>query len=102
MSFEKWGYSFEGTFTSCSSLKKEKGVYVIWCSEGGELRVLDAGEAENIKEKVCRLCPEDCWIKNCKGKILYSAAYMPEATEEYRKVAQKLIRNSSGPPCNEK
>lgn len=99
MPFERWGYQFEGAYTSRDSLRPISGVYVIWCENGDVWTVLDVGEAADVKERVKNHDRTDCWAQNCSGTIYYSATYTPNLEEAGRMQIEQEIRNSADPPC---
>jgi hypothetical protein len=99
MTFKSWGYEFEGVFKSEDALKEQSGVYVIWDERGLIWKVLDVGEAENVKARVRDHERKDCWVKNCSGTICYSAIYTPELDAEGRRAIEKKIRQISDPAC---
>jgi len=102
MSFERWGYTFEGAFSRPESLPPGQGVYVIWCEpEQGGWLVLDVGESEDARERVMHHERAGCWRRNCRGTIYYSATYTPGFTEEQRRAIEQRIRNLKNPPCGE-
>jgi len=102
MAFTRWGYSFEGAFLNCDSLKNLPGIYVIWCKSGENWKVLDVGESENVKERVCNHDRQDCWARNCNGTIYYSAVYFPDSSAEQRRVVESEIRTTTKPPCGDR
>jgi len=98
MGFEKWGYSFEGAYTDCSLLEALSGVYLIWCNYTGDWTVLDIGEADNIREKVCNHERRHEWLKHCPGSVYFSAKYMPDSLPEERRKVERDIRKQANPP----
>lgn len=101
MSFERWGYAFEGAFTDPASLEQRSGVYVIWCKTGDNWKVLDVGESHNVQDRVMNHDREDCWERNCTGVIYYSVTYTPNLQQAGRKQIEQEIRNLTNPPCGE-
>ena len=99
MAFERWGYQFDGAYTNCESLEERSGVYVIWCKINDHWSVLDVGESSSVRERVCQHDREDCWRRNCKGTIYYSATYTPNLQQEGRKAIESRIRQITNPPC---
>jgi len=99
MSFERWGYQFEGAYTSSDPLKSISGVYVIWCKTGDNWVVLDVGEASDVKARVSNHERADCWKRNCSGTIYHSATYTTGLTEEQRRQIEQRIRSETDPPC---
>lgn len=67
MAFQRWGYDFDGAYTSPDSLQPRSGVYVIWCRNGENWSVLDVGEhtphSPHLQEdgsRVLWVIPEMC------------------------------------------
>lgn len=50
MTFERWGYEFNGAYTSPDSLQSGSGVYVIWCKDGDNWIVVDVVESDDPKQ----------------------------------------------------
>ena len=73
MSFSRWDYQFDGPYTSPERLMSQAGVYVIWCELNDELKVLDVGESEDVKDRVINHDRSFFWRYNCSGAIIYSA-----------------------------
>ena len=102
MAFERWGYQFDGAYTSPDHLQPRPGVYVIWCRIGDDWSVLDVGESDDARERVINHERADCWRRNCVGTIYYSATYTPDLDEYGRRAVEQHIRNITNPPCGER
>lgn len=102
MGFERWGYTFQGAFSSCEELQPHPGIYVIWCMEGEKWTALDVGESENVQDRVRNHEHTDCWKEHCKGTIYYSAVYTPNFLESVRKDLQAVLRENENPLCGER
>jgi len=61
MAFKLSGYSFSGPFDSADKLKDDSGVYVVATGESGNWKLIDCGEAPNVKEKISNHERRDCW-----------------------------------------
>jgi len=87
LTFNKWGYLFEGAFTKYDYLKPELGVYAIWCRSGVIWTLLDVGETGNIRGCIDNHEHTLIWIRKCSelsGKLYYSATYRPDSTQTDR------------------
>lgn len=102
MSFERWGYEFDGAYPSPDSLQAGSGVYVIWCESEDTWTVLDVGEADDIKGRVSNHDRADCWSWNCSGTIYYSATYTPNLQQGERIEIEQRIRDLTNPPCGKR
>ena len=102
MGFERWGYQFDGTYTSPDSLDSRAGVYVIWCKNEENWTVLDVGEAADVKDRVSNHDRADCWSRHCSGTIYYSAICTPNLQQPGRIAIEQRIRNLTNPPCGER
>ena len=102
MSFESWGYEFDGAYSSPDHLQPTAGVYVIWCGDGDSWTVLDVGESDNVRDRVSDHDRADCWAEHCTGIIYYSATYTPDLDEDERRAIEQEIRDSEDPPCGER
>ena len=102
MTFERWGYKFDGPFSSPDSLQPIGGVYVILCRDEDSWTVLDVGESDNVKERVSNHERSDCWEENCADSIYYAAHYMPLSDEGERRQVEQEIRRLTNPPCGER
>jgi hypothetical protein len=60
MTFERWGYKFDGAYTSPDSLQPIAGVYVIFCRDGDRWTVLDVGESDNVRDRLSDHERVDC------------------------------------------
>lgn len=102
MTFERWGYKFDGLFSSPDSLHPIEGVYVIFCKIGDDLSVLDVGESDDVQDRVSNHDRADCWKQNCIGTIYYSATYTPFSEDDERREIEQIIRDSEeNIPCGE-
>ena len=99
MSFERWGYQFDGAYPSSESLQSRAGIYVIWCKTGEQWTVLDIGETTDVKERVSNHDRADCWARHCSGKIYYSATYTPNLQQSGRIAIEQRLRDLTDPPC---
>ena len=99
MPFERWGYQFEGTYTSREYLRSRSGVYVIWCENESNWTVLDVGETDDVKKRVSNHDRARCWAQNCSGTIYYSAMYTPNFQQGERTEIEERIRNLENPTC---
>ena len=100
MAFERWGYQFDGAYTSPDSLESLPGVYVIWCrSQEGTWHVLDVGEAENVQDCTRNQDRLPCWQQNCQGEIYYSAMYTLNMGKNKRLEIESEIRRQERPVC---
>jgi len=50
MTFERWGYEFNGAYTSPDSLHSDSGAYVIWCKDRDNWIVVDVVESDDPKQ----------------------------------------------------
>ena len=102
MEFKRWGYDFDGAYPNCNSLSNKPGIYVIWCKENESWKVLDVGESEDVRKRVCNHDRYKCWQEHCNSTIYYSATYTPELDEDERKNIEKTIREVTDPPCGDR
>jgi hypothetical protein len=100
MSFQGWGYQFDGGYLTPDGLKLKPGVYVIWCRSGDVWTILDVGESEDVRWRLSTHERSDCWKRNCFGTIYYTATYIPDKNE--RAMLEKKIRSSQKISCGEK
>lgn len=77
MSFEYWGYTFEGAWEDPTYLESRAGVYAVWCNSETIWTVLHVGESEDVKNSVVHHGGADDWKKRCAGKLYYAATYTP-------------------------
>jgi hypothetical protein len=101
MSFQRWGYTFEGAWTDAENLRNQGGVYVIWCKSGENWSVLDVGESGEVKDRAMNHGRRDCWTRHCRGTIYYSATYTLGLTQDQRRQIERQIRQQENPPCGE-
>jgi hypothetical protein len=94
-------YGFDGPFDDPDRLMDAEGVYSILCRRADRLTVVDVGESEKIRSRVKNHNREECWRRECRGRLRYAALYMPGSTEEARRRVEKDIRAKYRPPCGE-
>ncbi len=102
MSFKRWGYEFDGSYTSPYDLQASSGVYVIWCKSKKNWNVLDVEEAADVKERVSNHDRADCWSQNCLGKIYYFVTYTPYLKQICRMLIEQKIQHLTNSPCGER
>jgi len=102
MAFEKWGYTWDGAFTDPNKLEDRSGIYVIWCKNGEDWKVLDVGESATVKTRVLGHDRAGCWARNCRGTIYYTAHYTPGLQQTGRIEIEQRIRSITNPPCGER
>lgn len=102
MSFEQWGYKFNGPYVSPATLAPEAGVYAIWCKTNLRWHILDVGQSEDVRDRCQNHDRTDCWEDKCQvGNLRYSAHYMPDSSETNRIRVEQDIRSRANPPCGE-
>jgi len=99
MSFDRWGYTFDGAHTDPSLLEARAGVYVVWCKNGDDWHILDVGEAGDVQNRLLTHDREDCWRRNCEGVIYFSATYTPNMPRSGRMRIEATVRAAIGAPC---
>ncbi len=104
MATHRWGLDWEGPFYSQYGLEKLPGIYLIQCDSGrGAPKILDVGEAEDVRKRIETHDREDCWEEECQdGAITYAAHYMKGSTEEQRREIEQDLRKQLDPPCGER
>ncbi len=99
MSIKLHGYEFEGPYKSKSGLKNQSGVYIIYCpTSEGKYKRLDAGESEDLRQRVESHDREECWERNCDS-VMYAAHYVSGAKK--RREIEAKIRKDYKLPCGE-
>jgi len=101
MTFTWEGLLWEGVFSEAESLDHRAGVYVVWCQAGDSWKVLDVGDAEDIRQRIEGHDRKDCWRRNCSGTIRY-AAYYATAGADAQRAIEARIRAKYSPPCGER
>jgi hypothetical protein len=99
MSFERWGYTFEGAWSDPNQLESRSGVYVIWCRNGEAWSVLDVGESHDVRGRILAHDRMTDWKRHCNGVIYYSATYTPDLHQTGRILIEQKIRSAAKPPC---
>lgn len=87
---------FDGPHTSTASLLAQSGVYVISTIVNGLHRVLDAGESEDIQNRVNSHDRKNQWDSHISDRLYVSACYC-SATD--RMVLESAVRGAHNPPC---
>ena len=94
MSIKIGNYTFEGPFSSTSSLEDRSGVYAILDDDN---RKIDIGESHEVRTRVENHERKSCWEENNYSK--YAAYYTSEAN---RKRIESELRDQYNPPCGER
>jgi len=98
MSFEGWGYRFEGPFPLPDYLSAKPGVFIVWCVSDGIWDILDAGEADNVKYFLLAIDH----LKDHDINNIYQI-YFSAANVENSKARVQLLKTIKGPsfhPCD--
>ena len=101
MSFDEWGYHFEGPFRDPNSFESRSGVYVIWFLCGETWTVLDVGESEDVKNCVINHSRKPCWVQHNAGILCYTVTYTPNLDQAGRFGIELRIRELVKPPCGD-
>jgi len=101
MSFDMWGYRFDGAYPDPNLLKSSPGIYVIWSKKGENWKVLDVGESADVKDRLLDHERKPCWTSHCTGELVYSATYTPDLDQPGREKIAQHIRGRSKPPCGD-
>ena len=102
MSFDWRGYKWEGAFTDPNDLEERSGIYVIWCKNGDNWKVIDIGESHNVKERVQKHDRAPDWKTHCRGTLYYAAHYTPRLQQAGRMEIEKELRRLVNPPCGDR
>ena len=99
MSFSGWGYQFEGAFSSPDQVPAQSGVYTVWCWQNNNWTLLDAGQAEDMRERVANHDRANCWRRNCSGSVYFYVIAI--SSEAERRDLEQRIRQGRNLPCGE-
>lgn len=97
MSFEYFGYTFEGAWADPSNLEPRPGVFVVWCKSGDKWTVICVGESEDVKNRVVHHGEIDDWKGHCapNGQLYYGVTYtlsLPQAgRQEIKQRIESLV-----------
>jgi hypothetical protein len=92
-------YSFDGPYSSISSLEDRSGVYAIHCRVESKYYLVDVGESAKVKTRVENHDRADCWRRNCKGQLTVSVLYTENKQQAGRKEIEQELRQLYNPPC---
>lgn len=99
MSITLAGYDFEGPFKSSGSLENRAGVYAVFCpTSDNKYKVIDVGEASEVKSRVEQHDRSSCWGRNCSN-LQYGAHYTPNTKQPGRRDIESKVRDKYDPPC---
>lgn len=103
MSFKLCGYSFEGPYSTTSSLENRSGVYLILKDNKNIIKsdVVDVGESAEVRNRVENHDRESCWKRNA-STIYYAVHYTPHAQQSGRMEIEQALRKEIDPPCGKK
>ncbi len=99
MSVELENYSFEGYFSSTFYLEDKPGIYAVLCRFLEKNKVVDIGEAENIKTGIENNASSNCWRRNCQSSLVYAALYTPDLNQKARENIVDELRDEYEPVC---
>jgi hypothetical protein len=72
MAFVLSGYTFSGPFDSVDQLNDESGVFVVVTGETGNWKLIDCGEAGNLKQKISNHERKECWmVEAIEGRLAF-------------------------------
>ena len=89
-------YEFEGPLHFSVNRGVDSGVFAALCEKDGEIKVLDIGEADAVRNYVRRYKQVPCWRKHCNGFIKLAGYYCNE--EDRVRIAAEL-RAEFNPSC---
>lgn len=94
------GYTFEGPYSSTSSLEDRSGVYAILCRKNSEQYTLvDVGESATVRTRVDNHDRKSCWIRNCNSSLAVAVLYTPHLQQPGRMEIEQEIRTRLRLPC---
>ena len=95
-------YYFQGPYSSLNQLQNKPGLYAVHCQEE-EKKILDLGEAAQIKDRIKTHERMKCWLRCSDGQgISVSAYYTRHWNQMNRKKAILKLRKKFSPPCGKK
>lgn len=93
-------YSFDGPFSSSSSLQSRSGVYAILGRNGaGGWKVVDIGESGDLRNRIDGHDREACWNRQTSSSWSVAAYYCDEPT---RMRVESALRSQYDPPCGKR
>lgn len=97
------GYSFNGPFSSSSSLEDRSGVYAILCKKDNEnYSLVDVGESATVKSRVETHERKPCWSRNCNSTLNVAVLYTPHLHQSGRIEIEQKIRAKYNIPCGDR
>ena len=98
------GQTFQGPFSSTSSLEDRSGVYVIVTrrSSSEKYTVVDAGESATVKTRVSNHDRSGCWNQNNLGELKVTVCYTPNLGQSGRKEIEQEVRRQYSPVCGDR
>jgi len=92
-------YYFEGPYLTTNMLQNRSGVYAVLCNKN---KVIDVGEASEIKNRIETHDRKECWRRHCDESISYAVYYIEYGKKPSRVEVEQDIREFYNPPCGEK
>lgn len=100
MSIKIGSYTFEGPYSSSSSIEDRSGVYAVLCYDGASRPfLLDVGESSEVRTRIQNHDRRHCWYQHCNGTIKYAVYYTPHMQGAGRRSIEQEIRDDYEPPC---
>lgn len=92
------GYTFVGPFASTEDdqLKSAEGVYVILTDATDGWKLLDTGDADDLKSTLQNHKRRACWKKHAVGKVAFAVKY---CEIQGRNMITREIRKEHSVPC---
>lgn len=105
-SFKIWDYTFDGAYLSPDQLQPQPGVYIVWGVDGDIWTPLDAGESEDVKNRLKTHDRKPDWKRCNKGTFYYSATYIQDKNygrdDARRRIVERIIRSQVNPLCGDR
>ena len=98
------GQTFQGPFSSTSSLEDRSGVYVIVTRRNSSEKytVVDAGESATVKTRVSNHDRSECWNQHNLGELKVTVCYTPNLGQPGRKEIEQEVRRQYSPACGDR
>lgn len=91
---------FEGPFLTTTPIRDEPGLYiVVGAGDDDQYKLVDAGEAENVRQTVDNHGRRPCWDQFGFSKLAIAVSYTPEKGQAERREVERQIRAEYDPPC---
>lgn len=93
-------YTFPDPVEDPECLEERAGLFLALERRAGAYHLLDLGEAERVRASVLDHPRQACWVRQCRGTLVYSAAYLVGGSAAVRRAVLADICTTNAARCH--